>query len=58
LREINYIDPGTGGMIVGSLWQSILVALTAVAGVLLRIFWNPIKRMASRLKKKGRSNAG
>lgn len=39
-----YIDPGTGGMILGSAFPIFALILAAVAGFLLKFFYNPVKR--------------
>ncbi len=46
-----YIDPGTGGMIVGSAWPFILGILAAVGGFFLRYFFKPIKKTFLKLWK-------
>lgn len=40
-----YIDPGTGGMIIGSIWPVIIAFFSAVCAFLVKIFWNPIKNI-------------
>jgi hypothetical protein len=40
-----YIDPGTGGVIAGSLWPAIVAFFTAVAAFLVKHFWMPIKKV-------------
>ena len=39
-----YVDPGTGGMIIGSVWPFILAILAAIGGFFLRYFFKPIKK--------------
>ena len=39
-----YIDPGTGGMIAGSVWPFIIGIITAIGGFFVRYFFKPIKR--------------
>ena len=40
-----YIDPGTGGMIIsGGIWPFIAAVFAAIAGFLLKYFFEPIKR--------------
>jgi len=51
-----YIDPGTGGMIIGGgIWPLIVGAATAVLAFFIKFFYNPIKnglaRTWKRLKK-------
>ncbi|MAG15592.1 hypothetical protein CMO88_00870 [Candidatus Woesearchaeota archaeon] len=38
-----YIDPGTGATIIGGIWQLLIAVFAAIVGVLLKIFWRPIK---------------
>ena len=38
-----YIDPGTGGMIVSSIWPFILGILAAIGGFFIKYFFKPIK---------------
>jgi hypothetical protein len=45
-----YIDPGTGSMILGSLWSYIAVLLAIVGGIIGRFFIGPIKKVLSKLK--------
>lgn len=52
-----YIDPGTGGMIIsGGIWPFIVAAFAAVAGFLLKYFFEPIKKgvksLWARIKRK------
>ncbi|AJF61838.1 TPA: hypothetical protein HA239_02040 [Candidatus Woesearchaeota archaeon] len=42
-----YIDPGTGGIIIGSFWQTIVAVLGAVIAFLII---NPVKNIIKRLK--------
>ena len=42
-----YIDPGTSGIIIGGLWQTIVGFLGVVIGFLLI---NPIKKIIKKLK--------
>lgn len=46
-----YIDPGTGGVIAGSLWPLIVAFLTAILAFLIKYFWMPLKKIASKFKK-------
>ena len=46
-----YVDPGTGGMIVGSIWPFILAILAAIGGFFLRYFFKPIKKTFLKLWK-------
>lgn len=47
-----YLDPGTGGIILSSLWLLILAFLTAVAAFLAKHFWHPLKKRISNLRNK------
>jgi len=47
-----YIDPGTGGMIVGSIWPFIVAVLAAIGAFFLRYFFQPIKKAVLRLWEK------
>ncbi len=44
-----YIDPGTGGMVLGSIGPIILAILAAIGGFLLKHFIKPIKKAVLRL---------
>ena len=48
-----YIDPGTGGMIVGSIWPIILAFFAAIGAFLVKVFWRPVKGFFSKSKDKG-----
>lgn len=39
-----YIDPGTGGMIAGSVWPFVVGILTVVGGFFVKFFFKPIKK--------------
>ncbi len=47
-----YIDPGTGGLIAGSLWPLILGILGAIGGFFAKYLFKPIKRGVRRVWKK------
>lgn len=47
-----YIDPGTGGMVVGSVWPMIIAALVAIGGFFVKIFYKPIRNIFLNLRKK------
>jgi hypothetical protein len=51
-----YIDPATGGMIVGSVWPFIIGVLGAIGAFFLRNFYKPIKSNISRIWKKIKRN--
>ena len=44
----SYLDPGTGGIIVNSLWQTILVIGTIISAFFVRRFWKPFKNFLKR----------
>jgi len=44
-----YIDPGTGGIIAGSLWPLIVAFFSAIAAFLVKYFWKPIKKFFLKL---------
>lgn len=46
-----YIDPGTGGMIIGSIWPVIVAFFAAIGGFFVKVFWKPIKNFFSKIKK-------
>ncbi|MBU1204873.1 MAG: hypothetical protein KKE93_03115 [Nanoarchaeota archaeon] len=46
-----YVDPGTGGMIIGSVWPFILAILAAIGGFFFRYLIKPTKKMFSKLWK-------
>jgi len=51
LKVSAYIDPGTGGMIIGSVWPFILAILAATGGFFFRYFFKPIKKTFLKLWK-------
>lgn len=44
-----YIDPGTGAVVVGSVWPLIAAALSAAAALAVKRFWSPLKSHAGRV---------
>ncbi|MBA3064252.1 hypothetical protein FP803_02330 [Candidatus Woesearchaeota archaeon] len=46
-----YVDPGTGGMIIGSIWPFILAILAAIGGFFFKYFFKPIKKTFLKLWK-------
>jgi flagellar motor component MotA len=44
-----YIDPGTGGMVIGSLWSVIVLISAVIGGFLVKYFLNPIKRAITKI---------
>ena len=54
-EALAYIDPGTGGMIIGgSIWPFILAVFAAIGGFFLKCFFKPIKKGVSFIWKKVR----
>ncbi|MFH1850239.1 MAG: hypothetical protein ABH879_08745 [archaeon] len=47
-----YIDPGTGGMIIGTSAPVFGVIAAAVGAFLLKYFWNPIKKLVRKIFKR------
>lgn len=45
-----YLDPGTGGAIVGTIWPLMLALFSAIGVLLMKYFWNPIKKKVSKLR--------
>jgi len=43
-----YLDPGTGGMIIGSLGPLIITIIMTIIAFLVKYFWNPIKGIFKR----------
>lgn len=52
MNKKGYIDPGTGGMVIGSVWPVILVVLGAIGGFFVKIFYKPIKNKILKLRNK------
>ena len=44
-----YIDPGTGGMVLGSLGSLIAVVFAIIGGFLAKFFIHPIKKTISKV---------
>jgi len=51
IKASAYVDPGTGGMIIGSIWPFILAILAAIGGFFLKYFFKPIKKIFLKLWK-------
>ena len=47
MNMLNYIDPGTGGMVVSSLWNLILIAVGMIAAFFISLF-KPVRRVLVR----------
>lgn len=52
MNKRGYIDPGTGGMIVGSIWPLILAVLATIGGFFVKRFYKPIKNVFLKFRKK------
>lgn len=39
-----YLDPGTGGVILNSIWPLIVVVSSAIGAFIVKWFWRPIKK--------------
>ncbi len=52
MNKKGYIDPGTGGMLVGSIWPMILTVLAAIGGFFAKWFYKPVKNWLLKFKKK------
>ncbi len=46
----NYIDPGTGGIVISSLWGIIAAVLTALAAFIVTYFIRPLRRLVKNIK--------
>lgn len=44
-QALAYIDPGTGGIILGSIWPYIVMIAAAIGGVIVKVFFRPIKKL-------------
>ena len=44
-----YVDPGTGAVVVGSVWPLLAAALSAVVALLVKRFWKPLRSCALRI---------
>lgn len=44
-----YVDPGTGGILVGTLLPIIVAFFSAIAVFFLRFFWKPLRRAFGRI---------
>ncbi len=51
MLPVNYIDPGTGSVLVGSVWGVISTVLAMAAAFLVAYFLNPHRRQLSRFRK-------
>ncbi|MEM3370376.1 MAG: hypothetical protein QW471_01640 [Candidatus Woesearchaeota archaeon] len=44
-----YIDPGTGGIVVGSIWPYLLFIFSVIAGFFIKILFRPMKKVILKL---------
>ena len=44
-----YLDPGTGGAIIGSIWPLIVIIFSTIGAFIVKWFWNPIKKVFSKI---------
>lgn len=51
-KALAYVDPGTGGIVVSSVWPMILATLAIIGGFFVKIFYKPIRNIFFKLKKK------
>ena len=51
-QALAYIDPGTGGVIAGSVLNFIYVILLAIGGFIAAYMYRPVKRFILRMFKK------
>ncbi len=47
--SLAYLDPGTGGMIINTIWPLIVTLFAAIGAFFVKWFWKPIKRSFSKL---------
>ena len=52
-QTLAYIDPGTGGMIAGSVWPFVIGILAAIGGFFVRYLFKPVKGFVRKIWKKG-----
>jgi len=52
VNKKGYIDPGTGGMVIGSVWPLMLAILVAIGGFFGKWFYKPLKNTIFRFRKK------
>jgi len=44
-----YIDPGTGGVLINTIWPFIVAFFSAVFALIVKWFWKPIKSTFSKI---------
>ena len=47
-----YLDPGTGGVVISSLWTLGVVIFTTILAFITKVFWKPIKKKIKKLFKR------
>ena len=47
-NALAYIDPGTGGAIIGSIWPLIVIIFSTIGAFIVKWFWTPIKSTFSK----------
>ena len=45
-----YIDPGTGGIFLNTIWPAIIALFSAIIAFFIKWFWNPIKKLFGKPK--------
>lgn len=43
-KPFNYLDPGTGVAVAGSVWNIVVAFFAAVVAWIVKYFWKPIKK--------------
>lgn len=46
-----YLDPGTGGVLLSTIWPFIVAFFAAVGAFIVKWFWKPIKKTFSNVLK-------
>ena len=44
-NALAYIDPGTGGVFLNTIWPAIIAFFSAIIAFFIKWFWNPIKKL-------------
>ena len=47
-----YIDPGTGGIILNTIWPLIIAVFVTIGAFFTKYFWSPIKGLFSKIFRK------
>lgn len=48
-NALAYLDPGTGGVILNTIWPFIVAFFSAIGALIIKYFWKPIKKAFSKL---------